>query len=324
VIEDYFRFGLNDRHLMTTAKQLRHDLQESLAVISSADRHAARSTDADVGTAVQTTSEMSRQDMRSVVAANFKRVEQSLRSLEEFGKIGNAKMAGELEQLRYRTYSLEKMWDTTESSIQRLGSSQLYLLMDGAKSIEQFEQLARSVVEAGVHVIQLRDKKLPDRELLDRARRLRALTSGTETLFIMNDRADLARLANADGVHVGQEELIVHDARSIVGTQALIGVSTHSVEQAKQAVRDGAHYIGIGPTFASTTKQFEKFTGPELLRAVATEIRLPAFAIGGIGLAQIPDVLASGITRVAVSGAVVNAADPALAVKQLVQELKSS
>ena len=113
------------------------------------------------------------------------------------------------------------------------------------------------------------------------------MTQGTrKTLFIINDRPDLAALARADGVHVGQEELSVKDARSIVGPETLVGVSTHSIEQARQAVLDGANYIGVGPTFPSGTKQFEQFPGVELLRAVAAEIRLPAFAIGGIGRAE--------------------------------------
>src|SRR5207237_9328533 len=129
-----------------------------------------------------------------------------------------------------------------------------------------------------------RDKRLADRELLARARQLRELTNGTSTLFIVNDRPDLARLSQADGVHVGQDELSVKDARSIVGLHALIGVSTHSIQHARPAVLDGANYIGVGPTFPSGTKSFARFTGVDLLQAVASEIRLPAFAIGGVSL----------------------------------------
>ena len=153
-------------------------------------------------------------------------------------------------------------------------------------------------------MIQLRDKRLADRELLDRARRLRGLTRGTTTIFIMNDRPDMAVLSQADGVHVGQEELSVKDARTIVGPRALIGVSTHSIEQARQAVLDGADYIGCGPTFPSGTKQFEHFPGVDFLKAVAAEIRLPAFAIGGITFENIGLVKQAGIDRVAVSGVV--------------------
>ena len=141
----------------------------------------------------------------------------------------------------------------------------------------------RSLVEAGVGMIQLRDKQLDDRELVDRARLLAAARrAGTaERCAIINDRADIAAAVDADGVHVGQEDLTVKDARAIVGTRMLIGVSTHNIEQARAAVLDGANYLGAGPTFASQTKSFDDFAGLDYLREVASEIRLPTFAIGG-------------------------------------------
>ena len=172
---------------------------------------------------------------------------------------------------------------------------------------------------AGVDVIQLRDKRLNDRQLLARARQLREITRAAGVLFIMNDRADLAVIAGADGVHVGQDELSVQEARAIVGARSIVGVSTHSLAQAKQAAADGADYIGVGPTFASTTKRFEstQLTGLDLLRAAADEIRLPAFAIGGIDATNLADVVAAGFSRVAVSGAIIAAAEPGAAARNL-------
>ena len=127
---------------------------------------------------------------------------------------------------------------------------------------------------------------------------------------------DGVRLAQADGVHVGQDELTVRDARAVVDPRSLVGVSTHSIVQARQAVLDGANYIGVGPTFSSQTKQFEEFAGIGLLRQVAAEIRLPAFAIGGIDETNLPAVLATGIQRIAVSAAIVGAADPTTAAQR--------
>jgi thiamine-phosphate pyrophosphorylase len=195
------------------------------------------------------------------------------------------------------------------------------VLLDGGNSLDAFASLIQALIEAGVHALQLRDKRLQDRELLERGRRMRALTRGTSTLFIMNDRPDLARLAQADGVHLGQEEMSVADARAVLGTDRLVGVSTHSLEQARQAVLDGADYIGCGPTFPSETKKFDHFPGLDLLREVAVEITLPAFAIGGITSANLAAVLETGFTRVAVAGAVTQAVNPADAARQLLEIL---
>ena len=179
------------------------------------------------------------------------------------------------------------------------------------------------MIGAGVDVLQLRDKQLSDRDLVERARRLRVLTRDTQTLFILNDRPDIALLAHADGVHLGQDELSVKDARTVVGPKMLVGVSTHSIEQARQAVLDGANYIGVGPTFPSATKQFDNFPGVQLLRQVAAEIRLPAFAIGGISEENLNEVLATGITRIAVTGAILSAVDPSHAATALKRGLGS-
>ena len=112
------------------------------------------------------------------------------------------------------------------------------------------------------------------------------------------------------------------DARSIVGPEPLVGVSTHSIEQARRAVLDGANYIGVGPTFHSDTKHFDRFSGLELLRAVAAEIRLPAFAIGGITPENVGDVLSTGVARVAVSGTILAATDPAAAAREIRARLR--
>jgi thiamine-phosphate pyrophosphorylase len=249
------------------------------------------------------------------------RLQESLRTLEEFGKTLDTALAAELEQLRYRSYTLQRAVEITGSSLDRLATARLYVLLDGRASAEELARLARSLIAAGVHLLQLRDKHLDDRELLQRARVLREATAGTGTLFIVNDRPDLARLARADGVHVGQTELSVKDVRAIVGPQLLIGVSTHSIAQARQAVLDGANYLGVGPTFPSATKQFEHFPGLDFVRAVADEIRLPAFAIGGITRENLEQVLSAGLRRVAVSGAISAAANPAAAAREILAKM---
>jgi thiamine-phosphate pyrophosphorylase len=133
----------------------------------------------------------------------------------------------------------------------------------------------------------------------------------------MNDRPDLAVLCDADGVHVGQDELTVRDVRRIVGPDRLVGVSTHDIEQARQAVLDGADYLGVGPVFPSDTKSFDAFAGLEFVRQAAAEITRPWFAIGGITAANLADVTAAGAERIAIGAAICAADDPADATRAL-------
>lgn len=337
VVEDYVRFALDDPMLTREIKALRHELAAAAATIAPFDRHAARDTVHDVGTTVSTPAEQNRSDPAAVCAASLKRAEQSLRSLEEFGKLVDSDFAGRMESLRYRLYTLEKAIDVGRSSRDRLEEARLCVLVDGRESVHAFEQLVAELVNAGVGMIQLREKRLSDRELIARARALVSLTrrkpptepgadgrTPCRTLAIINDRADIAAAVDADGVHVGQDDLSVKDARSIVGTRALVGVSTHGIEQARAAVLDGANYLGAGPTFPSRTKSFNDFAGLDYLREVAADVRLPVFAIGGINADNLPEVLAAGITRVAVGAAVTEAPAPHSAARQLLGMLTGS
>jgi thiamine-phosphate pyrophosphorylase len=203
----------------------------------------------------------------------------------------------------------------------RLAQSRLYVLLDGRDDVSDFHRLAAILVESQVDVIQFRDKRLADRQLLERARRLREVTRGTKTLFIMNDRPDLALLADADGVHVGQEEFQVPDVRRLVGDERLVGVSTHTIEQARQAAADRADYLGCGPTFPSKTKEFSHFSGLEFLKQVAGEVNLPCFAIGGIHVENLGGVFETGFRRIAVGASVVKSPDPRKSAKQLLAVL---
>ena len=321
VAEDYVRFALDDWHLTGQCKAIRHDLAAALGTFSNLERTAARDTLGDVGTSISLASEQARSDPAAVAGANLKRVQQSLRSLEEFSKCLPVDVAATFEQLRYRTYTLERAIDTTNDALKRLEGTTLYVLIDAGPSVEAFARLVDALVTAEVGAIQLREKRLPDRALLDRARLLREHTAGSSTLCIVNDRPDVALLCVADGVHVGHAELPLDEVRRVIGVERLVGVSTHSIEQARQAVMDGASYIGVGPTFASETKQFAEFPGPALLASVASEIRLPAFAIGGVSLENLDAVLQTGIRRVAVSSAIAGAINPAEAAAEFIAAL---
>lgn len=303
VVEEYARFALDDPALSERLKALRHQLILAVPARHSGQLLSARNTDEDVGCQITVSTESKRSGLTGVVQANLKRVQQALRSIEEYGKTIDPNLSNAVEALRYETYTIERQMVRSTPRSEQLQRARLYVLTSGGDSEADFVAKINQLLSAGVDVIQLRDKTLDDRTLLARAKTLASLARGTDTLFIMNDRPDLAALAHADGVHVGQEELPVAEVRKIVGPDLLIGVSTHNIEQARQAVRDGADYLGCGPTFPSTTKSFDHFPGLAFLRQIAAEIKLPAFAIGGIGLENVGEVLATGIKRVAVRGA---------------------
>lgn len=321
VIEDLVRYGQNDRLLTTELKSLRHQLDSTLQRFDRLSSIRSRDTFGDVGTTVQGKLEQTRGNWQDLLTANFKRLQQALRSLEEHAKLIDTSAAQQFEQMRYQVYSLEKMVVTTLAANDLFPVGSIYVLIDGQSGEGAFESLVTKLLDAETEVIQLRDKTLDDRKLVGRAQLLRKLTSGTSTRMIINDRPDLARIAAADGVHVGQEELSVAQCRMVLGAGKLVGVSTHDLVQARQAVRDGADYLGIGPTFPSGTKSFEAFPGLDFLSEVAGEITLPAFAIGGIGLENIEQVAAAGIRRVAVAGCVSKASNPDETVRRLRDQL---
>ncbi|MCE9551814.1 MAG: thiamine phosphate synthase [Planctomycetes bacterium] len=328
VVEDHARFVLDDPHLTEQWKRLRHDLTAALSPLSPSLRAECRQTQHDVGTTISTPSERQRADLNDVLSANLARVQQALRTLEEYAKVPLVPfvpdaegLSAELEAMRYRSYTLAAAMEVTRSSQDRLQSVRLMVLVEGQAEPETFEHLVTDLFAAGVPVIQLRDKHLTGRHLLDRAQRLVALAKKLGVLAIINDRADIAAASQAHGVHLGQDDLSVAQARRIVGPQVLIGVSTHSLAQAQQAVIDGANYIGVGPTFPSSTKVFDHFPGPELLSEVAQQIRLPAFAIGGIEPSNIGQVLLCGVTRIAVGSAITAASDPARAARELLHHV---
>jgi thiamine-phosphate pyrophosphorylase len=306
VAEEYARFVLDDSFLTRSLKDSRHSLTQIFqGTIGEAARLAFRETQSDVGATISTEGESIRSSPVDVARASFKRVEQALRSLEEYGKIISAKFARHCEALRYEIYTLEKAVVGVREQAVRLPRARVYVLMDGRADVGSFERHANEIAQSA-DLIQLREKKLPDSVLLDRAKRLRRITSGTNCLFIMNDRPDLAVLSQADGVHLGQDELSVSQARQIVGEKLLIGVSTHNIDQLRKAVLDGASYVGCGPVFASKTKSFEEFAGLDFLSAAAKETSLPCFAIGGINASNVALVGAAGFTRVAIQGALEN------------------
>jgi thiamine-phosphate pyrophosphorylase len=257
-----------------------------------------------------TESEGRRTSALEVARIGLKRVQEALRSLEEFGKVRSAELGRTLEGLRYRSYTLERALFLGATARQRLEHARLYLLLTASACVRPLREVVFEAAAGGVDLIQLREKGLDDRLLWERARQVREWTRAAGVLFIVNDRPDLARLVEADGVHLGQDDLPVKEARRILGPDALIGVSTHGIGQVRQAILDGASYVGVGPTFPSATKEFAQLAGVEFVRQATAETSMPAFVIGGVDLRTIDAAVAAGARRVAVSGVLLRSDDP--------------
>ncbi len=194
--------------------------------------------------------------------------------------------------------------------------SAYYAMVDPAGGHEPVA-LAAVLLGAGARILQLRLKDASSREFLAAAREIVRMCRARGALAIINDRADIARLAEADGVHVGQEDLPARMAREVVGLGRIVGVSTHSVEQALTAQADGADYIGFGAIYSGGLKNVANAQGLERLRAVRAAVKIPIVAIGGITEAAMPAVLAAGADAAAIITDVVRAADPAAKVRAL-------
>ncbi len=182
-----------------------------------------------------------------------------------------------------------------------------------------------AAIDGGVDVVQFREKEMEDGAFLELADDLRLLCAAKDVLFIVNDRVEAARLVGADGVHLGQDDVAVADARRILGPDALIGVSTHDATELACALADGADYVGVGSVFATSTKGRDVLvsgaTALAPLAAKAETAGVPAFAIGGITTENVDEVVAAGFRRAAVCAGILGSDDPARRARELVAVL---
>ncbi|MFQ5680527.1 MAG: thiamine phosphate synthase [Candidatus Omnitrophota bacterium] len=191
----------------------------------------------------------------------------------------------------------------------------VYVILDyGILGRRDIVSEAERIIAAGPDIVQLRwtQGAAPDMgRLIEQARKIRIFARSRKALFVINNRADIALLLDADGLHLGQGDLPISCARKILGRDKIIGVSTHSYRQALAAQAAGADYISVGPVFATPTKPDYKPVGLCLLKRLRNKLRLPFVAIGGIGLNNLDNVLRAGARRVAVARAACCAQDPA-------------
>ncbi len=304
IVEEWCRFGLNSTQLTGECKQLRQEV----ASWHSPELRMARDTPGDPGTELTHPQEQQRASLQSLLQANFCRVEEAMRVLEEYGKLYHPDMGGAFKQMRYRVYTLE----SGLIGYQRralLARSHLYLVTSPS---EELFSIVESAIEGGLTLVQYRDKTADDSLRFQQAQKLCQICHQYGALFIVNDRVDLALAVDADGVHLGQEDMPVATARQLLGPQRLIGRSTTNSEELQSAIQEGADYIGVGPVHETPTKVGKAAAGLDYVRYAAAHASVPWFAIGGIDVNNVNDVISAGAERVAVVRALMEAEQPTL------------
>lgn len=323
-LEEIARFVLDDVSLTGRLKNLRHSLVTTTPQFNQRLLQA-RHAETDIGADLKADIQKKQVDLLSKVAANSKRVQQSLRVLEELAHLPGIELdATCLSQARFKIYTLE--CDISARLIRRDKTARirgLYAIIDsdsigGRNHID----VARQLISGGAGIIQLRDKTLGKRELISIAKELKLLCEKHNALFIVNDYLDIALAAGADGLHLGQDDLPVANARKLLPIDTLIGRSVSTVKQATDAEAQGADYIAVSAVLPTDTKEDVEVVGIDTLKDIKKSTSLPVVAIGGINRDNMADVLASGADSVAVISAILKADSPEEATRQIIREIE--
>ncbi len=315
IVEEWCRFGLDDAGLTDECKHLRQEL----AHWHTADLRAARDTPGDAGTALTHPQEAERSSVQHVLQANVCRVQEALRVLEEYGKVYHPEMGTACKQMRYRVYTLESRLMAGQRA-QQLAQARLYLVTSPTDNLFTTVEAA---LKGGLTLVQYRDKTADDDVRLKNAQTLAQICRQYGALFIVNDRVDLAIAADADGVHLGQQDIPIALARQLLGSQCLIGRSTHCPDDLHRAIAEGADYIGVGPVYETPTKEGRPAAGLDYVRYAAAHATIPWFAIGGIDASNLQAVQTAGAHSVAVVRAIMHVAQPTIVTQQLLAQLDS-
>lgn len=353
VVEETARFILNNFELTNRLKNLRHELSRLQEELPGGYNAQLKSRQAytDVGADFPSEAKDTRRDYLHLVIANFKRIQEALRVIEEYIKLSGP--AAKIKKMRFAAYSLEQeAVNYLEKFLVNLNIRQEMAAeksQDGPNTVNMLPvkrkldyslcviidhkfangksplEIARAAISGGASIIQLREKEFTTWQLIEVGKEISRLTAEAGVTFIVNDRADVALAVGADGVHLGQEDLKIDVARQILGPEKIIGVSTHNLEQALEAQFQGADYIGVGPLFENHSKNNGSIpVGLNLLKQIAEEVRIPKIAIGGIKTHHIQEVINAGADGIAVIKAAINAPDITASTAALRVELEKA
>ena len=316
-VEEHARFLWGDPSLTEKTKAIRHEVTGLVEQYLSRDILLLnRNSTQDVGQNLDPETEQARECIEDILASNIKRTQEAARVLEEYSKLVNTNLSTGFKNIRFDLYNLEQEYFKS----QRLVFS-LYLLVSRPEGV-------RKAIEGGVDLVQFRDKTSSDSLRIKKIRSLMNITTRAGVPLIINDRPDLCVLSNASGVHLGQGDMPIAEARKIVGPGRIIGISTHSLKQAVRADEDGADYIAIGPVFSTESKGVPvEAIGLEVVNKVVASVHAPVVAIGGITSDNIRQVLATDVRRIAVMRWIVGGEDPrknAEALREKIERINES
>jgi thiamine-phosphate pyrophosphorylase len=326
--EDYIRFAVGTHRHSTALKTIRAQITTLLQKhFSDQDLVASRNVATDPLRPDDNEGAQTAQNEtpRAVAHRGLKRAQEALRVLEEYLKAPHPSTAAELSRARYRAYEIEQWLVCASDAARIIANAKLYVLLSDSLCRDGVLPTAQAVLRGGAKVLQQREKEKSGKALYAQARDLRKCCEEFGAVLICNDRTDVALTAQAAGVHLGQEDLAPTSVRFISGERLIIGRSTHSVQQAQQAVTvDRADYIAIGSMYDTSTKRERILAGVKLAEDVsALKLEVPVFAIGGITLERIPELKRAGVRQIAVSSAVISAADPESMTRKFVELLES-
>jgi len=324
VLEDVSRFILGDARTTETLKRLRHELTATDSEFKN-KLLIARDSEDDIGreSPVKGTE---RKHISDLVTANAKRAQEALRVLEEFAKLPDMPpqmSERNFEQARFILYEIEKgltLLLSRQEKRDRING--LYVIIDAEKLTgSNVTEATQQVVDSGASVVQFRSKHANKRDLIAVAGTIKEICNRADVLFIMNDHIDVALAIDADGVHLGQNDIPVSLAREMLPPNRIIGCSTRTVEKAIQAQEEGADYLGVGAIFPSPTKSDAEVIGPEKLREIRDATALPIVAIGGIDEGNAREVMENGADCLAVISAVLDTEDIEAATHRLTAKI---
>ena len=326
LLEEIARLLLNDAALTQQLKTMRHEL---IRGDSSFNQQLLQSRDSegDVGIDIEVPGEEKEKELPSLLVANARRVQESLRTLEELAKVPGITPKLDSEKFKQARFSLYTIEQKLLSKLLRQDKlkhiSGLYVIIDTqALKGRHHVEVASQAVCGGARTIQLRDKTLNKRELLSIAQQLKSLCTENNVLFIVNDYLDVALDSDAGGLHLGRDDLPVQVARKLLPLDKIIGYSVTTVDQAMTAQSEGADYVAVSAIYPTPSKEGEEVVGLERLRQIRQAISLPLVAIGGITKDNASEVIAAGADSVAVINAVVGADSPEEAARQIVDRLE--